>query len=64
MRSMIKGLIARYGMPAFWLTINPSDLENLLVLILAGVEFPSHAFPNANAAIRHATTTSNPIVVA
>ncbi|KAH7021700.1 hypothetical protein B0J12DRAFT_548646, partial [Macrophomina phaseolina] len=31
MRSEIRGLIARYGMPAFWLTINPSDLRNPLV---------------------------------
>ena len=26
MRSQIKGLITRYGMPAFWMTVNPSDL--------------------------------------
>ena len=32
-RSEIKGLIARYGMPAFWMTINPSDLRNPLVLL-------------------------------
>src|SRR5947207_2789700 len=28
MRSQIKGLIVRDGMPAFWITINPSDLRN------------------------------------
>ncbi|KAJ5761309.1 hypothetical protein N7520_008465 [Penicillium odoratum] len=33
MRSEIRGLIIRYGMPAFWITINPSDLRNPLVLI-------------------------------
>ena len=38
-RSEIKGLIARYGMPAFWLTINPSDLKNPLVLQLAGITY-------------------------
>ena len=27
MRSGIKGLISRLGMPAFWVTINPSDLK-------------------------------------
>ncbi|PVH69294.1 hypothetical protein DL98DRAFT_505961, partial [Cadophora sp. DSE1049] len=63
-RSEIKGLIVRDGMPAFWITINPSDLRNPLVLILAGVEYSGDAFPSANAAIRHATATSNPVAVA
>ncbi|KAH9203939.1 hypothetical protein DL95DRAFT_273054, partial [Leptodontidium sp. 2 PMI_412] len=30
-RSEIKGLIVRDGMPAFWITINLSDLRNPLV---------------------------------
>jgi len=30
MRSDIKGIIVRFGMPAFWITINPSDLRNPL----------------------------------
>lgn len=33
-RSEIKGLIVRDGMPAYWMTINPSDLKNPLVLLL------------------------------
>jgi hypothetical protein len=64
MRSKIKGLIARDGMPAFWITINPSDLRNPLVLLLAGIEFAGDAFPTVNAAIRHATATSNPVAIA
>src|SRR5438045_337225 len=64
MRSKIRGLITRYGMPAFWMTINPSDLRNPLVLILAGVECPEHILSRTNAAIRHATATSNPVAVA
>jgi hypothetical protein len=63
-RSEIKGLIVRDGMPAFWITINPSDLRNPVVLLLAGVEYSGDAFPAANAAIRHATATSNPVAVA
>lgn len=51
-------------MPAFWITINPSDLRNPLVLILAGVEFSGDVFAAANAAIREAIATSNPIAVA
>jgi hypothetical protein len=63
-RSEIKGLIARYGMPAFWLTINPSDLRNPLVLQLAGITYSADALPAATAAIRQATATSNPVAVA
>jgi hypothetical protein len=37
-RSEIKGVIVRDGMPAYWMTTNPSDLRNPLVLLLAGVE--------------------------
>jgi len=63
-RSEIKGLIARYGMPAFWMTINPSDLRNPLVLQLAGITYSADALPAATAAIRQATATSNPVAVA
>ena len=63
-RSEIKGLIVRDGMPAFWMTVNPSDLRHPLVLMLAGVEYSGDAFPTANAAIRQATATSNPVAVA
>jgi hypothetical protein len=64
MRSEIRGLITRYGMPAFWITINPSDLRNPLVLILAGVEYSGDNLATANAAIREATAVSNPVAVA
>ena len=64
MRSEIRGLITRLGMPAFWITINPSDLRNPLVLILAGVEYSGDIFTAANAAVREAAATSNPVAVA
>jgi hypothetical protein len=64
MRSEIRGLITRYGMPAFWITINPSDLRNPLVLILAGVEYSGDNLAAASAAIREAAATSNPVAVA
>ena len=51
-------------MPAFWLTINPSDLQNPFVLRLAGVKCPEGMLPTAAAAIRNATATSNPVAVA
>ena len=37
LRAEIRGLMVRYGMPGFWITINPSDLQNPLVIILAGI---------------------------
>lgn len=64
MRSNIKGLNVRRGMPAYWLTINPSDLQNPFVLLLAGVEYSGDAFLIASAAIRHAAATSDPVAVA
>src|SRR5438045_21237 len=51
-------------MTAFWMTTNPSDLRNPLVLILAGIECPEEILSKANAAIHHATATSNPVAVA
>jgi hypothetical protein len=64
MRSLIQGLIVRYGMPAFWMTINPSDLQHPLVLSLAGLDYSGNIFEGANAAIRQAVATSNPEAVA
>lgn len=64
MRSEIRGIIVRFGMPAFWITINPSDLQNPLVLILAGVEYFGNAPSSANATIRETVATSNPVAVA
>jgi len=60
----MKGVIGRFGMPTFWITINLLDLRNPLVLILAGVEFPKDSLPVANIAIQLATATSNPVTVA
>ena len=62
-RSMIKGLMVRWGMPAFWLTINPSDLRDPIVLILGGVRYGSEALPAATAAVRKVLAISNPVAV-
>jgi hypothetical protein len=47
-------------MVTFWKTINPPDLKNPLVLILAGVEYSNDSFPAATVAFRQAVATSNP----
>ncbi|KUL82104.1 hypothetical protein ZTR_10073 [Talaromyces verruculosus] len=64
MRSEIRGLIVREGMPAFWMTINPSDLQNPLVLILAGTQNASGSLPTATAAVRQKLAISDPVAVA
>src|SRR5438045_4560636 len=51
-------------MPDIWMTINPSDLKNPLVLNLAGLEYSGDALPTANAAIHRTIATSNPVAVA
>ena len=51
-------------MPAFWLTINPSDLQNPLVLMLARTLLLEDTLPWASAAIRQAAATSNLVAVA
>ena len=63
-RAESKGLIVRDGMPAFWMTINPSDLRHPLVLRLAGVDYSGDDFPSASATIRKATAIANPVAVA
>jgi hypothetical protein len=64
MRAELRGLLVREGMPAFWLTINPSDLQNPLVLVLAGVQCSTNLSTNVTSAIRYATATSDPVAVA
>lgn len=64
MRSEIRGLIVRLGMPAFWITINPSDLRSPLVITLAGVEYSDDILSASNSALRAATATSNSVAVA
>jgi hypothetical protein len=64
MRAELRGLLVREGMPAFWLTINPSDLQNPLVLVLAGVQCSSDLSANVLSAIQYVTATSDPVAVA
>jgi hypothetical protein len=64
MRSEIRGLIVRYGMPAFWITINPSDLRHPLVLTLAGIELSGDISAAANGPLRATIAISNPVAVA
>ena len=64
MRLLLRGLLVEYGLPAFWLTINPSDLRDPLVVKLAGVTIPQDALRRANAAFRRKTANMNPAAIA
>jgi len=44
---------------AWWLTINPSDMNDPLVIRLAGVNFPSDMFGRSTAALRTRAATMN-----
>jgi hypothetical protein len=48
-------------MPAFWLTINPSNLQNPLVLMLAGAPYSTNI---ATSAVHKIIATSDPVAVA
>jgi hypothetical protein len=63
MRGEIRGLLVREGMPAFWLTVNPSDLQNPLVLTLARVPL-NDSMPASTSDFRRNIATSDPVAVA
>ena len=60
----IKALMISDGMLVLWITLNPSDLQCFLVLILAGVQCEDSRNSNTADAFARATATMNPIVVA
>jgi Helitron helicase-like domain at N-terminus len=64
MRLYLRGLFIEFGPAAFWLTINPSDLRDPLVIKLAGVTIPEEGLQKANAAFRRKTANMNPAAIA
>jgi len=64
MRLHLRGLFIEYGLAAFWLTINPSDMRDPLVLKLAGVAISREGLKRANAAFHRKTAKMNPAAIA
>jgi Helitron helicase-like domain at N-terminus/PIF1-like helicase len=64
MRLQLRALFIEFGLAAFWLTINPSDLRDPLVIKLAGVVLPQDGLRRANAAFRRRTANMNPAAIA
>jgi hypothetical protein len=52
------------NVPAFWLTINPADLRNPLVLKLAGIDISCDDLSTQARRIRQSTANMNPVAVA
>lgn len=57
MRAELKGAMLRLG-TAWWLTVNPSDQRNPLILVLVGVEFSHESMPALSATIRRLAVIS------
>jgi hypothetical protein len=51
-------------MPIIWLTINPSNLQNPLVLLFARVDYSTAFLSLTTATVCQAMATSNPMAVA
>ena len=60
----MQALFVSLGMPAFWMTLNPADLKNPLVLILAGVDLSCDDLSAEARRIRRLTANMNPVAVA
>ena len=60
----IKALIFNDGMHILWITINPSDLQNTLVLIFAGMRYKDNGVINSAKASARITSTLNSVAVA
>lgn len=64
MQLHIRALFVEFGPAAFWLTLNPSNLRDPLVLKLAGVTIPTEGLEKPTAALQRKTATMNPAAIA
>ena len=63
-RHQLFGHIVRFGIPAIWFTINPSDLKNPVVLRVAGVDIHPHMDRSELNRLRRLYAIGNPTIVA
>lgn len=64
MRELIRALLVEFGPAGFWLTLNPSDLRDLLVLKLAGIPIPTERLRRSNSAFQRTIAVMNPAAIA
>jgi hypothetical protein len=63
-RVHMRALFVSHGMPGYWLTINPADLNNPIVIVLAGVSLSCDELSTEARRIRRVTAQMNPVAVA
>ena len=63
-RHQLFGQIVRFGIPAIWFTINPSDLKNPVVLRVAGIDIHPHLDRQELYRLRRLHAIGNPTIVA
>ena len=59
----IKALMVSDGMPIFWITLNPSDLQSPLVLTFARVHLDSSITETTAKCFQESTAVMNPVAV-
>ena len=63
-RSQMRALFVCRGMAAYWMTVNPTDLNSPIVILLAGVSLSCDELSAEARRIRRVTAQMNPVAVA
>jgi hypothetical protein len=63
-RLHMRAMFVSDGMPGYWLTINPADLNSPIVIVLAGVTLSCDELETEARRIRRVTAQMNPVAVA
>ena len=63
-RVQMRAIFISDGMPGYWLTINPADLNSPIVVLLAGVSLSCDELSTEARRIRRITAQMNPVAVA
>lgn len=63
LRRQMQGMVARYGQPTIWFTLNPNDLSSPILLRLAGIEIDIMNFTSSSysSSYRMAVACKNPV---
>ena len=63
MRRQMQGIVARYGQPTIWFTLNPNDLSSPILLRLAGVDIDIMNFNSSSysSSFRLSIACKNPV---
>ena len=62
-RVQMRAIFISDGMPGYWLTINPADLNSPIVVLLAGVSLSCDELSTEARRIRRVTAQMNPVEI-